>query len=119
MATTPSAAGDDAEESERARFVGDRSVHNLGERDIDRIAGRMWLVVRDVELTDAEGEVDRVEIFERRREVRQVQREKGERAITNDRRARGARGEDIFSARTADRCVSTSVLRPVAGTVPR
>ena len=79
------------------RFVGDRSVHQLGERDIDRIAGRMWLVVRDVELTDAEGEVDRVEIFERRREVGQVQREKGDGDKNDD---RGARGEDIFSPRT-------------------
>jgi hypothetical protein len=39
-------------------------MHKLGERDIDRIAGRMRLVVRDVVLTDAEGKVDRVKILE-------------------------------------------------------
>ena len=42
------------------------------ERDEDRIAGRMRLVARDVEVAHAEREVDRVDVFERRREEREV-----------------------------------------------
>ena len=61
----------------------------------------MWLVVRDVELTDAEGEVDRVEIFERRREVRQVQREKHEGESNDERRGRKDRKGRFFFALVA------------------
>ena len=72
----------------------------------------MWLVMRDVELTNAEGEVDRVEIFERRRDVRQVQREKGDRDQDYDRGARRTRRETMFSAGTA---ISAVHVRAQAG----
>ena len=49
---------------------------HLRQRDEDRIAGRMRLVPRDVELPHAEREVDRVEVFERSRQEREV-RERG------------------------------------------
>ena len=45
---------------------GAAALHGLGDQDEDRIARRMRLMVRDVEVAHAEREVDRVEIFERR-----------------------------------------------------
>ena len=39
----------------------------------------MRLVLRDVEVAHAEREIDRVEILERLRQIREVQREKGQR----------------------------------------
>ena len=38
-------------------------MDDLRREDVDRIAGRMRLMVRDVEAADAEREVDRVEVF--------------------------------------------------------
>ena len=63
-------------------------MHALRKRDVDRIARRMRLMPRDIELTNAQGKVDRVEIFERFREVRQVQREKDRREKDHDRRVK-------------------------------
>ena len=60
------------------------------DRDEHRVAGRMRLMLRDVEVADPEREVDRVEIFERLREVRQVKREKDERE-RSDARLKGSR----------------------------
>jgi hypothetical protein len=42
----------------------------------------MWLVLRDVEVADAHREIDRVDVFERRRQDGQVrgQHDDGERA---------------------------------------
>ena len=49
----------------------------------------MRLMARDVEVADAEREVDRVEIFERRRQERQVEREEEQR----ERRRRQSRAK--------------------------
>ena len=38
------------------------------------ISGRMRLMLRDVEVANAEGEIDRVEILERGRQQREVRR---------------------------------------------
>ena len=48
------------------------------ERDVHRVARRMRLMVRDVEVAHAERKVDRVEIFECAREQREVEREEQE-----------------------------------------
>ena len=40
-----------------------------------RIPRRMRLVIRDIEVADAEREVDRIEIFERGRQKRQMKRD--------------------------------------------
>ena len=47
----------------------------LGERNEHRVAGRMGLVPGDVEVAHAEREVDRIDVFERGREVKQVRDE--------------------------------------------
>src|SRR6185503_20516566 len=71
-------AGDRAPDREPARL---REMHARGpkearrclsEGDEYRIAGRMGLMARDVEVGDAEGEVDRVEVFEGRRKEPEV-----------------------------------------------
>ena len=48
---------------------------HLAERDEHRVARRMRLVTRDVEVTHPEREVDRVEILERVRQKYEVSRE--------------------------------------------
>ena len=58
------------------------AVEAFAERDEDRIAGRMRLMLGDVEVAHAEREVDRVDVFERRR-----QEERGARARNSDARA--------------------------------
>ena len=58
-------------------------------RDEDGIARRMRLMMRDIEGSDAEREVDRVEILERLRRVRKVERKKDESQDDRD----GARRE--------------------------
>ena len=45
---------------------GTTACDRLREQDEDGIARRVRLMARDVEVADAEREVDRVEIFERR-----------------------------------------------------
>ena len=59
----------------RAKHGGRR----LSEGDEDGISGRMGLVLRDVEVGDAEGEIDRVDVFERRRQEPEVRRDEQER----------------------------------------
>ena len=51
------------------------AVQRLRCHEEEWIARRVGLMLRDVELPNAEREVDLVEIFERRRKKRQVQRE--------------------------------------------
>ena len=75
-ANAASAAGDDAQQAERAGLRGDQRVHSLGRQNIQRVTGRMRLMPGDVEITHAEGEVDRIEIFEGGGGERQVEREK-------------------------------------------
>ncbi len=62
----------------------------LSEGDEDGISGRMGLVLRDVEVGDAEGEIDRVDVFERRRQEPEVRRDEQER----ERRQGRAHGRD-------------------------
>ena len=54
-------------------------LRRFSERDVDGIAGRMGPVCRDVEVANAEREIDRVDVFERRRQERHV-REREDRA---------------------------------------
>ena len=61
-----SAPDNDADQAERrAASESDDRVHRFRDQDEQRIAGRMRLMLGDVEVADAEREVDRVEIFER------------------------------------------------------
>jgi len=57
-------------------------MHGLRERDEDGIAGRVRLMARDVEMADAEGEIDGIEVFQRRGQIRQMreEEERGERS---------------------------------------
>ena len=71
---------------------------HLRQRDEDGIAGRMRLMPRDVELADAEREIDRVEVLER-----------------PGQKARGARARKIRSSATpADRWRSHSTGRSLS-----
>ena len=54
-------------------------MHSFGRKDKERVTRRMRLMPGDVEVTYAEGEVDRIEIFERGRKKRQVERDEGNR----------------------------------------
>jgi hypothetical protein len=54
---------------------GDQRVHAFGRENIEWVTGRMRLMPGDVEITYAEGEVDRIEIFEGGGGKRQVERE--------------------------------------------
>src|SRR6185436_15286367 len=73
-----------APDGEAARFgrgnpdETERGRRGLREGDEYRVAGRVRLVLRDVELAHAQREVDRVEVFERRRQEREVRREEQE-----------------------------------------
>ena len=55
-------------------------------------------MVRDVELADPEREIDRVEIFEGRGEVRKVKGEEDDGESGRERKAREARREKLFHA---------------------
>ena len=55
----------------------------FAKRDEDGISGRMRLVLRDVEVGDAQGEVDGVDVFEGRRQERNVGREEHQRERRN------------------------------------
>ena len=48
----------------------------MTEPDVEGIAGRMRLVQRRIDMAQSEREVDRIDVFERRRKVREVGREK-------------------------------------------
>ena len=65
----------DAASTPAARSAAGR---RLGQRDVDRIAGRMRLVLRDVEVPDAEREVDRVDVLERPGQEREVREQEGQ-----------------------------------------
>jgi hypothetical protein len=51
-------------------------VHHFGGDDKQRVSGRMRLMVCDVEGAHAEREIDRIDVFERRRQVWKMEREK-------------------------------------------
>lgn len=57
-------------------------MHGFRDGDENGIAGRVRLMARDVEMADAESEIDRVDIFERRGQVRQMREdeERGQRS---------------------------------------
>ena len=61
------------------RFRRPEGVNGLRRKDEHRIAGRVRLMLGDVEVADAEREIDRVEILERGGKKRQVQRDERER----------------------------------------
>ena len=52
---------------------------DLAERDVDGIAGRVRPMIGDVEIANAEREVDRVDVLERRHDIRHVCERKGRR----------------------------------------
>src|SRR5262249_10473330 len=79
-----------AQQAERAGLGRYDRVHRLREKDVNGIARWMRLMLRDVEVPDAQCEVDRIEIFERRREIRQMEDEKNEGEAGNA-RLRGSR----------------------------
>jgi hypothetical protein len=78
----------DADGGERGRLRRHRVARHFREQDEDRITRRMGLMMGDVELPDAKREVDRVEIFERRRKIRKVKCEKNGRKDDDQRRTR-------------------------------
>ncbi len=80
-------AGDVADQPEGRRLVRHDGVHQLAGGDIDRIAGRVGLMPRDIEVAHAEGEVDRVQIFKGGRKKRQVQRQEQNRQSRGRRKA--------------------------------
>jgi hypothetical protein len=55
----------------------------LGERDENRVTGRMRLVRRHVEVNNSECEVNRVDIFERRRQEQEMRRQEDHRERRN------------------------------------
>jgi len=55
----------------------DHRESQAAERDEYRIAGRVWLVKGRIEMMQAEREVDRIDILERRREEGQVRDQPG------------------------------------------
>ena len=54
----------------------DQQARAPRDQDEQRVAGRMRLMLGDIEVPHAEREVDRIEILERRRQVREMEREK-------------------------------------------
>ena len=68
-----------------------RPVDSFHQRDVDRVAGRMRLVLRDVELADAEREVDGVDVLQRGREEKRGARQEQERERPRARSARALR----------------------------
>ncbi len=70
---------------------------DLAEENVDRIAGRMRPMGGDVEVADAEREVDRVDVFERWREERDMR----EREDQRQRGQRARRGHDTGRRRSA------------------
>ena len=84
MSAAPASALSSASAARRRIADADRlepAGRRLGERDEDRVAGRMGLMPGDVEVAHAEREVDRIDVFERGREVKQV-RERGNRTAS-------------------------------------
>ena len=69
-------------------------------------------MVRDVEVANAQREVDRVEIFERGGQIRQVQREKDERAATDATRSPQSSQTTIGSAYSAVSALRRRSHRP-------
>ena len=57
-------AGQGRDERERGRVIGDDTIDEFSRSDDDRIAGRMRLVLEDVEVVEGKGEVDRISIVE-------------------------------------------------------
>jgi hypothetical protein len=77
-----------------ARSDGGRDLRN---RDEERVPRRMRLVLRDIEVADAEGEVDGVEIGKGRRQARRVRHQEQHR----DRDERRAHGDQTGRSRRA------------------
>ena len=90
--------------TERARFGRDDRVNGLGSKDEDRVARRVRLVARDVEVADAERKVDRIEVLERGGQERQVQRDESTRE--------GAGAEEGSSHRTRAKRASAGNIMP-------
>ena len=68
-------AEDGAENGERLRVRRDDGARNFSKRHEDGIAGWMRLVLRRIELVQAEREIQRVDVFERRGQTREMRRE--------------------------------------------
>src|SRR5205807_1078507 len=68
-------AEDGAENGERRRVRRDNRARNFSKRHEDGIAGRMRLVLGRIELVEAEREIQRVDVFERRGQKREMRRE--------------------------------------------
>src|SRR3989442_14361544 len=104
---------DDADRRKRVRFRRNQRVRALRRENEQRIAGRMRLMLGDVEVPDAEREVDRIEIFQRHRKVRHMEGEKTDREYNDQRRNRRIRRKDISasSARSAFNVVGVHVGR--------
>lgn len=45
-------------------MIGDDTINEFSRGDVNRIAGRMRLVMQDVEVVEGKGEVDRIPIVE-------------------------------------------------------
>ena len=74
----------DPDQAQRLGFRGDRPVGNLANSDVERVAGRVRLMARDVEVAQAQSEINRIEIFERGGKKRQVEREEQRRERRRD-----------------------------------
>ena len=88
---------DNADRAERLPFRRHDRVHRFGGDDKQRVSGRMRLMVCDVEGAHAEREIDRIDVFERRRQVRKVEREKDQRGDRDSERQRARRRQPDVS----------------------
>jgi hypothetical protein len=68
-------SAEDAQHTERMHLRQSDRVKQFGRQDEHRVARRVRLMERHVVVANAEREIDGIEIFERRREEREVKRE--------------------------------------------
>jgi hypothetical protein len=107
-------AGHDTEQAQRQHLRAGRRVDDLRRQDEHRVPGRMRLVRGDIEVADAEREIDRVDVFEGAGGVRKMKREERQRHRRRDRPRRAPhRAQRAFASAKVGVRISPSFRLPV------